>query len=40
MNITKQTHRHREQTRGYQWGEDWGERQSRDRGKNHQIQSK
>ena len=27
MNITKQTHRYREQTSGYQWGEDWGEGQ-------------
>ena len=34
MNITKQKqiHRHRKQTSGYQWGEDWGEGQDRGRG--------
>ena len=33
MNITKQkqTHRYREQTGGYQWGEAWGEGQDRRR---------
>ena len=33
MNITKQkyTHRYREQTSGYQWGEGRGEGQDRDR---------
>ena len=31
MDITKQkqTHRHREQTSGYEWGEVWGEGQDR-----------
>ena len=34
MNITKkkQTHRYREQTSGYQWGELWGEGQYRGSG--------
>ena len=34
MNITekKKTHRFREQTSGYQWGEGSGERQNGDRG--------
>ena len=34
VNITKkkQTHRYREQTSGYQWGEGRGERQDRGRG--------
>ena len=34
MHITKkkQTHRHREQTRGYQWGKQRGEGQDRGRG--------
>ena len=27
MNITKQTHRYRKQTSGYQWGEGMGEGQ-------------
>ena len=32
MNITKQTHRYREQSSGYQWGEGSGEGEDRDRG--------
>ena len=34
MNITEkeQTHRYREQTNGYQWGEGSGEEQDRGRG--------
>ena len=28
----KQTHSYREQTSGYQWGEEWGEGQDRGRG--------
>ena len=34
VNITKekQTHRYREQTNGYQWGEGSGEEQDRGRG--------
>ena len=34
MNITKQkqTHRYREQTSGYEWGEGRGEREGRGRG--------
>ena len=34
MNVTKQkqTHRYREQTSGYQWGEERGEGQGRGRG--------
>ena len=34
MNITKQkqTHRYREQTRDYQWGEGMGEEQYRSKG--------
>ena len=34
MNITKpkQTHRYREQTNGFQWGEGWGKGQDRGMG--------
>ena len=31
MNITKQKQTHREQTSSYQWGEEKGEGQDRDR---------
>ena len=41
MNTTKQkeTHRHKEQTRDYQWGEGWGKGQDtgRLRGTNYQV---
>ena len=36
----KQTHRYREQTSGYQWGEGMGEGQERGKCTNHYIQNK